>query len=157
MEEAPHEELLSGLQSDFPAPQYSLSADDSALQVAVWGEKLVHSFLLQLRDKDADVRAVRWMNGEAESGAPYDFVVRTCDPQHREEVDVFVEVKTTRSRSKAFFEISRQQYDFALQHRHNYHLYRVFNAGDERHVQIIKLVDVAKLLEEKHLRLCMVV
>ena len=160
MAEAPHEELLLGLRSDLNLPNFDLSAFDpsSALEVANWGERLVHSFLQQLQQQEgADVVAVKWMNETDESGAPYDFRVTMCDPQNRETVDVFVEVKSTCTKSKAFFEISDRQYEFAQQQQHNFHLYRVFSAGDPSQVRVIKLVNVAKLLQEKHLKLCMVV
>ena len=160
LQETVYEELAHGRDVALP-DDVSLQEGSSNLDVAIWGEQLVHSYLQQLlRDDDSNVVHVTWMNGatsEQESGAPYDFMIRVSDPQCEETVEEYIEVKSTRTDKKAFFEISSQQFQFAQDTKENFHLYRVFNAGDPTQARLTKLVNVSKLLDQKQVRLCMVV
>ena len=50
------------------------------------------------------------MNEAEESGSPFDFLVKIRDPENQAEiVEVYIEVKATKSSKKSFFEISAQK------------------------------------------------
>ena len=68
-----------------------------------------------------------------------------------------MEVKATRSHEKQLFEISPNEVQFALDQKENYHLYRVFNAGNPEEVRIAKIVNVSGQLEKKSVKLCMMI
>ena len=70
---------------------------------------------------------------------------------------IYVEVKATRSHHKQMFEISPNEIQFALDQKENYHLFRVFNAGDPERVRIAKIVNVRDQLEKKTVKLCMMI
>ena len=89
-----------------------------------WGEKHVYHFLRDEYKHDSSV-IVDWVNGEKESGKPYDIEVRFKD-----RID-YVEVKSTRTESKRNFELSFNELNFASLHGDNYVICRVFLAGTE--------------------------
>lgn len=69
---------------------------------------------------------VRWMNEEGETGLPYDLTV-----DHKGRIVSYIEVKSTTSDEKPFFEVTLAELDQARVTRSAYEIYRVFNAGSE--------------------------
>lgn len=131
--------------------QVVLSDDqsDNAL-VGEWGEQLVHSFLSQWRDGGGAGRPLQvlWVNQGGESGHPYDFLLR-----YEGERCVYVEVKSTKKRDKAFIHLSANELDFALKEKQRYHIYRVYGAGDAEHVRLCRIQNLAQHLHTKDLEL----
>ena len=84
--------------------------------IGAWGERLVFSFLSHWRDGDAPGRPahITWSNQNGESGQPYDFKMTFAPPAEEggdEEGgtrEVFVEVKATVKKEKAFIHLDRK-------------------------------------------------
>ena len=133
--------------------------EDHSVEVGRWGEQLVYSYLTQAaRDANSRIVSVSWTNEDQETGEPFDFVVtmkNSSDPS--KDLTVFIEVKSTSSDTKNFFEMSLQQIDFAREKTDAFHLYRVFNAGHQAAVRLMRLENLALKLERKEVRLCMFV
>ncbi|CAF5142907.1 unnamed protein product, partial [Rotaria magnacalcarata] len=112
------------------------------------GEELVFRYL-KSKYPDDDIK---WMNQEAEYGAPYDIhlIVKSDNNQER-----FIEVKTTRSFDHNSFPVSIGEVEYLLQHPSNYYIYRVYYA-DKTESSIITIMNRIRLnLERKHLKLLM--
>ena len=108
--------------------------------VGRWGEQLVYQYLLQ-RHSDW---TIEWVNEHTESKAFYD--VKMTNP-----IDgsvVFVEVKTTRSGDKNAFEVSPWEWDFACRPGVEYHVYRVYSAGERGRTRVTIVRNPAKLVRE---------
>ncbi len=69
------------------------------------------------------VATVNWLNKFGERGEGYDIEVIENDGRS------YIEVKSTKTACKEWFEISRKQWDCATQNGDKYHVYRIFNAG----------------------------
>ena len=131
--------------------------------IGAWGEQLVHSFLCHWRDGDAADRPseVTWCNQQAESGQPYDFkltfppaAAAAAGPQPGAEgAVVYVEVKSTVKRDKAFIHLSANELDFALTERERYHILRVYSVGDAQNVRLCRVRNLAQKLHAKDLEL----
>lgn len=127
-----------------------------------WGERCVFEFLqneAKCITSDAEVEIV-WVNEKGNTTAPYDIKIR----QHfngagkdEKTVITFVEVKTTSSDQKEVFELSVPELRFAIERQNALHLYRVFNAGKPNSVRIRRLRNLAAQLEQKTVKLCMVI
>ena len=88
---------------------------------------------------------------------PFDCEVHYYDSETQTTRQVFVEVKATRSDKKAFFPISGAEVKCAYDKQENYHLYRVFNAGNAQTVRLTKLENLATKIDTKVVRLCLVI
>jgi hypothetical protein len=148
-----------GQGSDLSLPD-KVRLDERAQQheIGDWGEALVKNYLEQLAEKPgSDIVEIIWMNEQVEQGEPYDFIIRVVNPDDSANTqDIYIEVKSTLSSKKAFFEISSQQFNFAQEVQEKFHLYRVFNAG-KNHVRLTKLENLAAKMDTKQVKLCMVV
>ena len=69
---------------------------------------------------------------------------------------IYIEVKSTRSHSKKEFEISSQQVKFAFEQGSSFHLYRVSGLTSTSKVRIRRLVNLSMYLNNKSVRLYMV-
>ena len=120
--------------------------------VGRWGEIYVFEYLKKQRELDGLGKnlEIKWMNEAHNTTAPYDFEIRRDDHQ-----TTFIEVKSTRSHDKDVFEISLQELAFALEKRDDFHLYRVFGAGLQGSIKLLRMRNVAKLLDNKTAKLCM--
>jgi len=94
----------------------------------------------------------RWVNVDKESGLPYDFEVVFSDSEVK-----YVEVKATLSDHKACFEFSHRELVFANDKGAQYHLYRVYCAGDPLRVRLVRVENLARRLEERQLKLFMAI
>uniref|UniRef100_A0A8C8GLA8 HTH OST-type domain-containing protein n=1 Tax=Oncorhynchus tshawytscha TaxID=74940 RepID=A0A8C8GLA8_ONCTS len=147
--------LLEDLQLECQRPSTVLFSDDQRDTVAIgeWGEKLVFSFLCHWRDSQAPGGPclVTWYNQCGESGQPYDFKLIFNLTQEGEEV--FVEVKSTVKKDRAFIHLSANELDFALREKERYHVFRVYNAGDSEKVRLCRIQNLAQHLHAKDLEL----
>ncbi len=66
---------------------------------------------------------VRWLNRVADTGTGHDIKV-TDDGR-----EFYIEVKTTKTEGKEWFDVSRRQWEFAELHQDNFYIYRVLSAG----------------------------
>ncbi|XP_056016364.1 uncharacterized protein LOC125663893 [Ostrea edulis] len=139
-----------------PDISLDLDQDESNLQeIGRWGEHLVHQYLLRQQEVDPSIIEVKWCNKENEQGTPYDFEL-----SHRRDTEViktFIEVKATLTGDKDVFEISSQQIQFAQQHRENFQIYRVFNAGDLERVRLVRIDNLCLRMDQKQVRLWMMI
>ncbi|KAL3859496.1 hypothetical protein ACJMK2_009715 [Sinanodonta woodiana] len=122
-------------------------------EVGRWGEHLVYSYLMKVKDTDSTIQEVKWINEEGESGAPYDLEVHYIiqnEPQIH-----YIEVKSTQSNNKEVFEISLLQIKFAERQKEHFQIYRVFNAGNSQLVRLIRISNLDMKLEQRQVRLCM--
>lgn len=135
----------------------NLSEDPDTTVIGVWGEALVRNFLekYKLQDGSDDIIEIIHVNQELETGKPYDFLVRR---QLGDSVsEVYIEVKTTISSSKACFQISFHQLMFAYEMGPNYHLYRVFSAGNPNEVRLAKIENLLEKLVQEKVKLMMII
>lgn len=109
-------------------------------RVGRWGEALVYRYLLQRHPG----WTVTWVNEHAESKSFYDVKMRNVSDGRI----VFVEVKTTRSADKNAFEVSPWEWDFACKPGVEYHVYRVYSAGERGRTRITIVRNPAKLVRE---------
>ena len=115
----------------------------------------MYDYLLQQKEMHDDIYDVIWTNDVEESGKPYDFEV-VCTPGD-EAYTLYIEVKATRSSQKEVFEISSNEVKFASEQGECYHIYRIFNAGATGQVQLVRLTNVSHKMDNKEVRLLMVI
>lgn len=84
---------------------------------------------------------VHWLNKNCDNGVGYDIKVIEDDKEE------FIEVKSTKTNSKEWFDISGTQWKFIQEKGDKFHIYRVFNAGT-REAKIVIISNPKKLLEE---------
>lgn len=145
------EAALQDLSLDCPLPPTVVEISDDAgdLQdVGLWGEQLVHSFLVHWQTHGPDGPSeVTWFNRDGETGRPCDFKLT-----FGAEV-VYVEVKTTTKPDRHLIRLSANELDFALKERERYHIYRVYGAGDAQSVRLRRIRNLAQHLHSKTLEL----
>ena len=141
-----------------------LGENPNSEEVGRWGEGCVYEFLRKQVKvfPSAENVDIIWLNEEANTTAPYDIEIRrhiTGVNQEAESKTVitYIEVKTTSSDQKEFFEISVPELRFALEKKEALHLYRVFNAGKPGCLRIRRLKNLASHLEKKNVKLFMVI
>lgn len=108
------------------------------------GEEVAYHYLTK---KNGATR-VKWVNEDGETGAAFDMIVTTESGQQE-----FVEVKTTRSQHKDWFEISTREWEFAQVQGDLFTVLRVILSGSEHPVQILHLPNLVKLCHERVLQL----
>ncbi|KAJ9555632.1 hypothetical protein OSB04_010246 [Centaurea solstitialis] len=107
------------------------------------GEEIAFDFY----SKKFGKKAVKWVNEVRETGLPYD--IEVCHGENRIEC---IEVKTTDSRSKDWFEISVGEWQFAVEKGEFYSIARVvLSGGKTDRVTVFK--NPAKLCRNGHLKL----
>ncbi|KAI3706216.1 hypothetical protein L6452_23812 [Arctium lappa] len=107
------------------------------------GEELAFNFYSRKFPK----KAVKWMNEDRETGLPYD--IKVCDEGNRKE---YVEVKTTDSGSKDWFEISVREWQFAVEKGEAFSIARVVLSGDKTN-RVTEFKNPARLCRLGHLKL----
>lgn len=135
--------------------QDNVNKDD----IGRWGEMFVFEYLkeqkkLAAADMNIDIE---WMNEAGNTTAPYDFVVRRDVAGNNGSVATYIEVKSTCSQHKETFEISSQELAFAFRQREAFHVYRVFGAGAPGCIKLLRLRNLARQLDNKTVKLCMVI
>ena len=114
-------------------------ANSNAEEIGRWGEECVYILLKHIEVNNQ----VIWVNESAESGFPYDIVIR------RDDVEIFIEVKSTSTSEKHVLEISSREIMCAYEKKENYHLYRVYNAGNAHDCRVARLCNLASNLDTK--------
>ena len=144
-----------GLGSDLPLSEVIILDEEAGdPEVGYWGECLVYRYMQAQKDA-GNIREVFWANQEGEKGSPYDLEVHFED-ETGAHID-YIEVKSTKSESKEVFPVSVQQIKFAEEKKENFHIYRVFNAGNPEKVRLIRIHDLNMRLSQKQVKLCMLI
>ena len=117
----------------------SLAQSANAEEIGRWGEECVYTLLKNIEGNNQ----VIWVNESVESGLPYDILIKGKD------VEIFIEIKSTSTSGKHVLEISSQEIKCAFEKQENYHLYRVYNAGNPRDCRVAKLRNLASNLDTK--------
>ncbi|KAI3716434.1 hypothetical protein L1987_67311 [Smallanthus sonchifolius] len=86
------------------------------------GEELAFNYF-----RNMGIKVVKWVNEASETGLPYD--IEVCDDENRKE---YIEVKTTDSETKDWFEISVKEWQFAVKKGDSFSIARVVLLGDKR-------------------------
>ncbi|KAI7727541.1 hypothetical protein M8C21_003845, partial [Ambrosia artemisiifolia] len=86
------------------------------------GEELAFNYY-----KNMGIKVVKWVNEVSETGLPYD--IEVCDDENRKE---YIEVKTTSSKRKDWFEISVGEWQFAVKKGESFSIVRVVLLGNNR-------------------------
>nr|PIM02290.1 hypothetical protein TGCOUG_304720 [Toxoplasma gondii COUG] len=153
-------ELPPGLGEAAPRRQLPFSEAVSTSKTDLTGrrgEHIVFSFLsIQFKDEIKDGRCrVLWVNEDEESGTPYDILVTkygrvgsSTPPE-----SIYIEVKSTSSQSKSFFEVSHKEWQFAQQHGDQFHIYRVLDVGSEQ-PRILRIVNPYRQWRENRIGIC---
>ncbi|XP_039509577.1 protein NO VEIN isoform X2 [Pimephales promelas] len=151
------EDVLEDLALDCSIPQtLVLPADqEDSASIGQWGEQLVFSFLTHWRETGgrSGPSEITWFNERGESGRACDFKLSFPGSAGEAEREIFVEVKTTVRRDRHFIHMSANELDLALKERERYHIYRVYGAGDVRHVRLCRIKNLAQHLHSKSLEL----
>ncbi|MGH0153085.1 UNVERIFIED_CONTAM: hypothetical protein FKN15_023719 [Acipenser sinensis] len=154
----PHEALLEDLtiKSSVSGPQAVVFTEDTQDSTAIgeWGERLVYAFLLDWKENGIHnrPREIVWNNRNGESGQPCDFKV-TFATDDGVLSEVYIEVKATVKVERSFIHLSANELHLALKEKERYHIYRVYNAGDTRHVRLCRIKNLAQCLHAKELEL----
>uniref|UniRef100_A0A8C7R4M3 Wu:fj29h11 n=1 Tax=Oncorhynchus mykiss TaxID=8022 RepID=A0A8C7R4M3_ONCMY len=130
-----------------------------ALDSPVWAKPLHPQALLEdlqlecqrpstvlFSDDQRDTVAI----GEWGEKLVFSFLCHWRDSQGEE---VFVEVKSTVKKDRAFIHLSANELDFALREKERYHVFRVYNAGDSEKVRLCRIQNLAQHLHAKDLEL----
>ena len=156
--ETPYEEIGSGTDLRLPENAEPLVDDELGTTIGRWGEQLVYYHLIRLSEQpQSNIANVQWVNEEKETGLPYDLIITEHDEETQVANSIFIEVKSTISDKKMFFDMSVQEVKFAQEQQANYHLYRVFCAGNATDVRLTKLQNLGLLMEKRLVRLCLAV
>ncbi|XP_045191511.2 uncharacterized protein LOC123548375 [Mercenaria mercenaria] len=132
----------------------TLSEDSGGPEIGQWGEALVAQYLQRQKDL-GNILDYSWKNSEEETGCPFDFEIQLTGKSGN--INNYIEVKSTVSEDKEIFEISLQQIQFADHEKENFHIYRVFNAGNPERVKLIRIANLDLRLEKKQVKLCMLI
>ncbi|MFS7916430.1 hypothetical protein Hanom_Chr02g00177031 [Helianthus anomalus] len=81
----------------------------------------------QLSHDSVDMKHASLTGRRSETGLPYD--IEDCDDENRKE---YIEVKTTDSKTKDWFEISVREWQFAVEKGESFSIARVVLSGDKR-------------------------
>ena len=94
--------------------------------IGEWGEKFVFLYLTQREQlpNGRRIKQLTWMNKDSESFKPYDLIIEDENGN-----TVYIEVKST-SGSQNQAAVSWNELKFARKHSANYHVYRVYEAGN---------------------------
>ncbi|XP_021342125.1 uncharacterized protein LOC110442712 isoform X2 [Mizuhopecten yessoensis] len=144
------------IRKDLKLPE-SIVTDSGAgtEEIGQWGETLVYYYLLQMKEISSDIIQVTWKNEHKETGLPYDFEMHVATETGISVI--YIEVKSTLSDKKEVFEISAPQIMFAQEQKEDFCIYRVFNAGDTEKVRLVRIHNLALCMDQKQVRLCMVI
>ncbi|XP_026194423.1 uncharacterized protein LOC34617835 [Cyclospora cayetanensis] len=124
------------------------------------GEALVYMYLQrQLQQQLAAKTAqVVWLNEEQEGGQSYDILIQEFPPVGSTAAPrtTFVEVKSSSTADKRYFEISHREWNLAQQHGNSFHIYRVLDANSSN-PQIFRIVNPYLQWKQKRIGLCIAI
>jgi len=124
-----------------------------------WGEQFVYAYLKNKLEADADAsggeekdqKRVVWVNEHEETGFQYDLRIESASSG---EVEAFVEVKTTQSKEKHYFEMSYREWTFAQKEGNRFVVFRVSNAG-KRDVELCSITNPFKQWKDQNMGMCL--
>ncbi|MCO5599437.1 hypothetical protein L7F22_053541 [Adiantum nelumboides] len=123
------------------------SCEEQALLTGRLGEAVVFNHLME----KYGTNHVNWINAETERGLPYDIVVEEFDG-----LQVHIVVKSTCSANKDWFEISSQEWEFAVQAGEKFMITRVFFSQLSGSARFVWLRNPVKLCQDKRVRLALI-
>ena len=112
---------------------------------------LCRQFADELTNK---VVGIEWLNEDDEFGLPYDIKMTFYDS--RQPPVIYVEVKSTFLDERKEFEISSTQMKFAFEQGERFHLYRLSGLKDVREMKLRRLANLSSYMENKSVKLFMV-
>jgi hypothetical protein len=121
------------------------------LRIGRWGEEAVYHYLRAHPDVVCGAWQVEWVNQGGESGGPFDLLLRQV--QGGRQV-VHVEVKSSSSLDKDWFELPPAELEMAREAGEGYHLYRVTGAGSSA-PRLLRVVDPVLMWQLGAIRVCM--
>ena len=121
-------------------------SEEARKGVGRWGEEVVYLHLC----KEHAAGNVQWVNHPTESGKPYDITLEVDGETH------FVEVKSSKTRDKTFFEVSHNEWLMAWREGMRYHIYRVYGTGAQD-VSVVEVQDPWNAWQRGEISVCLVV
>lgn len=106
-----------------------LEKEQNNRKLGLYGEELVVNYekwMLQKKGKSNYSDQVRWISKEEGDGAGFDILSKNTNG-----TDKYIEVKTTKLGKETPFFFSRNELVFSLDHKKDFHLYRLFNFGND--------------------------
>ena len=119
---------------------------DGKEEVGKWGEAFIYNVLRHHRKlpNGVEIKSIIWLNEDKESGLPYDIKVISA----HDEIEYYIEVKSTISVDRALIPISWKELQFAQQVKETYLLLRVYGVGGKvQEIEIKWLSDVFNHIE----------
>jgi hypothetical protein len=89
------------------------------LRTGFYGEKIVYDYLRKLYSSPPNSAYIKWENEYEESNSFYDILLTKNGKKH------YIEVKSTRANDQHLFQLSINQIEAILEHKH-YFIYRVY-------------------------------
>ena len=125
-------------------------------KVGTIGEEIVYKHLCRQFREELASKAVgiEWLNEDDEFGLPYDIKLTFFDS--RQPPVVYIEVKTTYLDERREFEISSTQMKFAFEQGERFHLYRLSGLKNVKDIKLRRLANLASYMENKSVKLFMV-
>eukprot|EP00930_Biecheleria_cincta_P037131 TRINITY_DN25473_c0_g1_i1.p1 TRINITY_DN25473_c0_g1~~TRINITY_DN25473_c0_g1_i1.p1 ORF type:complete len:547 (+),score=141.40 TRINITY_DN25473_c0_g1_i1:87-1643(+) len=120
-------------------------------QVGYWGEKFVYTYLRKKLEAEDGGKRVVWVNEVEETGFQYDLRIEDSSSGS---IEAYVEVKTSRSRDKQFFEMSYKEWVFAQKEGNRYVIFRVSNAGRDD-VELCSIANPFRQWKDLNLGMCL--
>eukprot|EP00298_Acanthocystis_sp_HF-20_P011017 c19183_g1_i2.p1 GENE.c19183_g1_i2~~c19183_g1_i2.p1 ORF type:complete len:244 (+),score=115.88 c19183_g1_i2:46-732(+) len=127
--ETVHEELQFSKDLIQLAPK--LVEKSSIQETGKWGEEFVLNYL----KSNYPNSEIKWFNENGESGNFYDIELK-----HSSDDIEYIEVKTTLTDDKSFFEVSWRELQFAAEKESKFQIYRVYGAG-KNSVRVVKVIN----------------
>lgn len=97
--------------------------------------------------KKVGIKFVKWVNEVKETGLPYD--IEVCDGENEKE---YIEVKTTDSAKKDWYEISFREWQFAVEKGESFSIARIVLSGDKT-ARVTTFKNPTRLCRLGHLKL----
>jgi hypothetical protein len=85
---------------------------------------------------------VEWLNKVEDKGEGHDIKIIEYNKE------IFIEVKSTITDAKEWFDISRKQWEFAQEKGDNFHIYHVYNAGSMKNAKFVDIKNPFRLWQE---------
>jgi len=134
---------------------------ETKTEIGKWGEKLVFGFLRKefikkypkgkIKKTDfgfavilnkQDIAEVQWLNITIDQVVGYDIKVLENNEEN------YIEVKSTKTDDKEYFDISKRQWEFAKEKGERFHIYRIHNAGSRQNARITMIPNPVQQWEE---------
>lgn len=134
---------------------------DVKVKIGRWGEEYCLKYLLKkytekypqanfektdngfiVCEQDKTIVEVYWENRLEDRGVGFDIKLVENN------IEQFIEVKSTKTDDKEWFEISQRQWEFAKEKGEKFHFFRVKNAGSKKEANVNEISNPIKLWDE---------